>query len=225
MTQLAPRPVAEMAGASRTFETAAGRVLALAETDLSAQRGRIVGLAGPSGSGKTTLLHLLGLLLRPSTGEVRLEEKATAAAREAVRDGFRRRYVGFVYQEAMLVPHLDALDNVLLARPDLDAEQAIVLLDRFGVAELAHRSPAQLSGGEQQRVALARSLVHEPSLLLADEPTSNLDDASAGVVVATITQQAESGGAVVAASHDPRMLDTCTTVLHLEQGRVTEENR
>lgn len=225
MTQPGHRPVAEMVGASRTFETAAGRVLALAETDLSAQGGRIVGLAGPSGSGKTTLLHLLGLLLRPSTGEIRLEEKTTAATREAVRDGFRRRYVGFVYQEAMLVPHLDALDNVLLARPGLGAEQAIVLLDRFGVAELAHRSPAQLSGGEQQRVALARSLAHEPSLLLADEPTSNLDDASAGVVVATIAEQAESGRAVVAASHDPRMLDACTTVLRLEQGRVTEEVR
>lgn len=223
MTVPESRPVAELLGASRAFETAAGRVLALAETDLSALGGGIMGLAGPSGSGKTTLLHLLGLLLRPSSGEIRLEGKATAAAREAVRDALRRRCVGFVYQEAMLVSHLDAVDNVLLARPDLDGEQAVALLDRFGLAELAHRSPAQLSGGEQQRVALARGLAHNPSLLLADEPTSNLDDASAGVVVAAIARQAESDRAVVAASHDPRVLEACTRVLRLEEGRVVEE--
>lgn len=223
MTPAGGGAVAELLAASRDFETAAGRVVALAETSLAVEPSEILGLAGPSGSGKTTLLHLLGLLLRPSSGEVRLEGRETSRVREGVRDAFRREFVGFVYQEAMLVSHLNAVRNVTLARPGLDANRAQQLLTEFGIGQLADRSPAQLSGGEQQRVALARGLAHAPALFLADEPTSNLDDASAGVVVSSISGQAGTGGAVVVASHDPRMLDVCTRVLRLEHGRVLEE--
>lgn len=218
-------PVAELVGASRRYEGSGAAVTALAATDLRVETEDMLALRGPSGSGKTTLLHLLGLLLRPSTGQVRLLSRSTADAGEPERDRLRRRHVGFVYQDALLVPHLTAIDNVLLYRPGLTRDGALGVLDRFGVSHLMCRRPAQLSGGEQQRVALARALVHAPTLLLADEPTANLDSETASVVVSTLRDQAAAGRAVVVATHDPRMIEACSRNVQLEQGEVREESR
>lgn len=189
-------------------------------------RGELVILRGPSGSGKTTLLALVGAMLSPTSGEVRLDGEPTSRMRDAHRAEVRRKKVGFVFQDVQLFEGMSAHENVLLpCVPEgvtaADEARAIALLDRFGVASLAKTPARSLSGGERQRVALARAMMRDPPLLLLDEPTAHLDDARAKSVVDDLAELAKEGRALLVSTHDPRVSDhpACTRVLDLAEGR------
>jgi putative ABC transport system ATP-binding protein len=216
-------PVARLVDASRTYVTAAEEVVALHPTTLEVPAGEMVAVLGPSGSGKTTLLHLLGLLLTPSGGSVEVCGLDSGAASEGERDAVRRRSIGFVFQEPLLVGHLPVADNVRLWRPDVSRERCDELLAALGIEGLAKRLPSQLSGGQQQRVAVARALAPAPTLILADEPTASLDDDTAGAVIDVLRRHADGGGAVVIASHDRRAIDAGDRRVRLEHGHVARE--
>ena len=189
-------------------------------------RGELVILRGPSGSGKTTLLALVGAMLSPTSGEVRLDGEPTSRLRDAHRAEVRRKKVGFVFQDVQLFEGMSAIENVLLpCVPEgvtaEDETRARALLDRFGIASLAQTRARSLSGGERQRVALARAMMRDPPLLLLDEPTAHLDDARAKSVVDDLADLAKEGRALFVSTHDPRVADhpACTRVLDLVEGR------
>lgn len=193
---------------------------------LTVDRGELCLLRGPSGSGKTTLLAMLGAMLTPTTGEVRLDGVATSRLRDNHRAIVRRNKVGFVFQDVQLIGAMTARENVLLpCLPDgvsaNDVARAEVLLERFGVSSLAGARAMALSGGEAQRVALCRALIREPSLLLFDEPTAHLDATQAEHLLRDLDALAKEGRAVVVATHDPRVLEraNATRIVSLEDGR------
>ncbi|MDQ3849408.1 MAG: ATP-binding cassette domain-containing protein [Actinomycetota bacterium] len=200
-------------------------MVALHPITLHVRFGEVLAIVGPSGSGKTTLLHLLGLLLTPSSGSVQICGLDSASATPAQRDVARRRRVGFVFQEPLLIGHLDVLDNVRLWRPQVERGRSENLAHVLGIAACARRLPSQLSGGQQQRVALARALAPRPVLLLADEPTASLDDEHATAVLDVVCAHAGDGGAVVIATHDPRAIGRADRWLCLERGRVVSDGR
>ena len=214
-------PIVALRGASREYVTPAERVTALHPVHLEVHRSDLLGVTGASGSGKTTLLHLVGLLLTPSAGELRLLDRDIAAVGDSERGALRRSTIGLVFQEPLLVAHLDVLANVHLWRPGVSPAGCRALLERLGVGELERRRPAELSGGQQQRVAVARALAASPALLVADEPTASLDDENAAIVGQELQRHTEAGGAVVLASHDERVLKIATRRVTLDRGRLT----
>jgi len=204
-------------------------VIALADVCLSVSAGEFVALSGESGSGKSTLLGLLGAIDRPTRGSVRLLDKCidSAPAEELAR--LRREHVGFVFQDFLLVRHLTALQNVRL--PLLFSEQpgeiglAARLLDRFGVGTRARHRPGALSRGEMQRVALARALVNRPQLLLADEPTANLDARNSQVIWDLLEElNREQGLTIVVATHNPELAARARRVIRLDRGRLVSDD-
>jgi ABC-type lipoprotein export system ATPase subunit len=200
---------------------AARRVLDGASIDVAP--GEIVAVTGRSGSGKSTLLHLLGALDRAEAGEIEIAGERVDGRPERELTRLRRRRLGFVFQFFHLVPELTGAENVLLpARlPGADAgaaDHARELIGRLGLEDAARRLPHELSGGEQQRLAVARALVHDPPVLLADEPTGNLDAASAGLVLGLLRQAAGDGRAVVIVTHEPAVTAVADRVLHLRDG-------
>ncbi|HJQ74826.1 MAG TPA: ABC transporter ATP-binding protein, partial [Gaiellaceae bacterium] len=215
----------EMRGVSKRYATGRQTVVALDGVDLDLTAGSLVGVAGPSGSGKSTLLHLLGAMDVPDEGTIRVggEEVTTLSGSERV--AYRRR-VGFVFQAFHLLPALTALDNVaaplLPYRDDFDKhERARALLAAVGLAGREDALPSELSGGQQQRVAIARALVNEPPLLLADEPTGNLDSRTGEELLELLLElRAERGTTVVVATHDPVVAGRCDRVVRLHDGRV-----
>lgn len=181
----------------------------------------MVAITGPSGRGKSTLLYLLGLMLTPRSGEIFIHGTAMSKVSDAGAANMRAKHLGFVFQDAALDATRSVLDNVTevalyqgTARK-FARERALGLLTKLGVDVPAHRKPGQVSGGQAQRIALARTLVTQPSIILADEPTGNLDDANAEVVISTLEEVAAQGGVVVVATHDPRMEARCTQVVRL----------
>jgi len=210
---------------TRTF-TLGGERAGVFDVSLSVGSGVVAVLAGPSGSGKTTLLQVAGLLDPPEAGEVRLEGEVVSSLPEKARCALRLRKLGFVFQSFNLVPVLDALENVMLplqlqGLPEAKArDRATEMLVRVGLLDrLAHR-PGQLSGGQQQRVAIARALAGQPRLVLADEPTANLDHAHGGPLLDLMTGLArETGTAFLIASHDPAVIGRADEVFRLEDGR------
>ncbi len=210
---------------TRTF-TLGGERAGVFDVSLSVGSGVVAVLAGPSGSGKTTLLQVAGLLDPPEAGEVRLEGEMVSSLSEKARCALRLRKLGFVFQSFNLVPVLDALENVMLplqlqGLPEAKArDRATEMLARVGLSDrLAHR-PGQLSGGQQQRVAIARALAGQPRLVLADEPTANLDHAHGGPLLDLVTGLArETGTAFLIASHDPAVIGRADEVFRLEDGR------
>lgn len=208
------------------------RRVVLEDVSFSLSRGDLAIVRGPSGSGKTTLLAIVGAMLAPTSGEVRVEGEATSRLREAHRAEVRRRKVGFLFQDLQLVEAMTALENVTLPRvPDglgqRDLERATSLLARFGVEALARTRARSLSGGERQRVALARALMNEPALLVFDEPTAHLDDARAAEVADEVESLSREGRTVIVSTHDPRLtsrLEEARTFT-LEGGRVKELSR
>jgi putative ABC transport system ATP-binding protein len=219
----------EVRGAARFFQRGPATVRALDGVDLDVARGELVALVGPSGSGKTTLLQLLGALDRPSEGTVRFEGQDLGALGDAALAELRLQTFGFVFQQFNLIPTLTALDNVQAgiapARVD-DAEaraRSLALLEEVGLADRADHLPGQLSGGEQQRVAIARALVKAPHVILADEPTGNLDTATGADVVALLGGLASARGAtVVVATHDDSLARMAPRRITVRDGRVTE---
>jgi ABC-type lipoprotein export system ATPase subunit len=198
----------------------------LSGVDIDVQPGEMVVIEGPSGSGKSTLLNLLGLLEEPDAGEVWFGGRAVSRLSRSARSRERGRWLGFVFQAFLLLPSLTAIDNVLLAaryvgRVGGDARRrAELLLERLGVAHRRDHYPAQLSGGEQQRVAFCRAIFNDPPILLADEPTGNLDDDNGAVILAGLRDRARAGGAVVVVSHRPEAALGATAVLSLTGGAL-----
>jgi lipoprotein-releasing system ATP-binding protein len=222
-------------GVRKTYGTGAVAAEVLHGIDLALERGEFAALIGPSGSGKSTLLHLLGLLDRPSAGEIELLGRATAALSEAERTRLRGEAIGFVFQFHHLLPAFSALENVLLpslarlggAVPPALVAEAEALLAAVGLrAEEQKRRPSELSGGQQQRVAIARALLHRPALLLADEPTGNLDTQTAEQVFALLRRfNEERGLTVLVVTHDPRLAARADRIVELVDGQIVAERR
>jgi ABC-type lipoprotein export system ATPase subunit len=223
--------VLRAAGLTKRYRAPTGaEVPVLAGVDLAVGAGELVVVTGASGSGKSTLLNLLGLLEEPDGGEIRYGEEAVSAQSRSGRSRARGRWVGFVFQSFLLLPSLTALDNVLLAaryvgRGGSEARaRALDLLTELGVADRRDHYPSQLSGGEQQRVAFCRAILNDPPLLLADEPTGNLDDANAAVILDRLRQRARGGGAVVVVSHRPDATVGASAVFRLQGGRLEPDH-
>jgi len=201
--------------------------------DLTLERHDFAALIGPSGSGKSTLLNLLGLLDTPTSGEVHVLGQATRALDDDARTALRAGAIGFVFQFHHLLPAFSALDNILLPRTlrhgrptAADVAYARQLLADVGLEAFMERKPSQLSGGQQQRVAIARALMTRPPLLLADEPTGNLDTATAAEVFALFRRvNRDRGCAVLVVTHDPRLSSTCDRTIELVDGRIVADRR
>jgi len=211
----------------KTFAGPKGSLITAVDgVDLEVEASEFVALRGSSGCGKSTVLFIAGGLLRPDKGEVEIMGERPYEQDAAKRAGIRAKHIGFVFQQFHLVPYLDALDNILcptLARSLPDAEsKATTLLEDFGLADRRHHVPAALSVGEQQRVALARALLLKPKLLLADEPTGNLDPENADVILAHLSAFAEAGGAVLMVTHDDRAAQHATRSIRMDKGRIAE---
>ncbi len=200
-----------------------GEVKALYEVDIEVERGEWVAVMGPSGSGKTTLLNIVGGLDRPTSGQLYVDgiDVAGLSSKELAR--FRRETVGLVFQAFHLIPYLTALENVMLAQyfhSMADEGEASAALAAVGLAERLHHLPAQLSGGEQQRVCIARALINQPRLILADEPTGNLDEANEETVLNILRQLHREGHTLVVVTHDARVGSLADRLITLEHGRV-----
>lgn len=208
-------------------------VTLVADASLVVERGEFIAITGPSGSGKSSLLYLLGLLDRPSNGRVLLEGRDTASLSAAELANLRLARLGFVFQFHFLLPEFSTLDNVLIPMRRLgrlkDAAaraQAMKLLESLGMAEAAAKLPEQLSGGMRQRAAIARALANDPAIILADEPTGNLDTRNAAAVFDIFARlAAEEGRAILVVTHDAELAKRATRRVHLVDGRIVSDTR
>lgn len=226
---MSEHPVLELRGITREYRSGPTVLQVLDEADLVLNRGELVGLVGPSGSGKSTLLHTAGLLERAEGGEVLLDGEGVLNLSDAVRTRLRREKLGFVYQFHHLLPEFNALDNVAMplmvngVKRRIAREKAEVLLAEMGLSERMTHQPGALSGGEQQRVAIARALVNDPKLVIADEPTGNLDPATTERVFASLIKIARmEGAAVLVATHNMALNRHMDRVLTLSDGKLTD---
>lgn len=221
--------VLELRNIVREYKSAAGVLSVLSGADLVLNPGELVGLVGPSGSGKSTLLHTAGLLEKPEGGQVFLEGEDCLALNDAGRTRLRREKLGFVYQFHHLLPEFNARDNVAMplmvgGMPRNKArEKADLILADMGLSERLTHQPGQMSGGEQQRVAIARALVNDPRLVIADEPTGNLDPATTERVFESLIRMARNeGAAVLVATHNMSLTQHMNRVLTLADGKLTD---
>jgi putative ABC transport system ATP-binding protein len=214
----------------RDFRMGHTTVHALDGVSISIEEGELLGVMGPSGSGKSTLLHLVGGLDRPSAGRILVGGRDITALDENKLAAYRRREVGFIFQSFNLIGTMTALQNVafpmFFARvpPGRRRERARLLLEAVGLAERVDHRPTELSGGEQQRVAIARALANDPAILLADEPTGNLDSRTGGEVMSVLARlNREEGRTIIVVSHDPTVMNFVRRSIHLLDGRVTAQ--
>jgi len=211
---------------TKTFEGPEGAVMALQEVSLQAQPGEFVAVQGHSGCGKSTLLMNVGGLLVPDGGRVTIDGQDLYALSAGQRTRFRAKHIGFVFQQFHLIPYLSVLDNVMapsLAAPVVDLRRrAFELIEHFGLADRRNHVPGQLSVGERQRTALARALLTQPKVLLADEPTGNLDGDNGEIVLGHLAEFAGRGGTVLMVTHDPRAADYAQRTIRLEKGKICE---
>ncbi|MBX3517365.1 MAG: ABC transporter ATP-binding protein [Rhodospirillales bacterium] len=222
-------PLFRLERITRTYVQGRAKLNVLNGVDLALGRGEIVALVGPSGAGKSTLLHIAGLLERPDDGEVLLTGKACGRLSDDARTAIRRRQIGFVYQYHHLLPEFSALENIVLPQMigALDRREAErrgrELLALLKLAERADHRPGQLSGGEQQRVAIARALANAPDLLLADEPTGNLDPRTADEVFQLLLTLVRTVGlAAIIATHNPALAARMDRTVRMENGQLIE---
>jgi ABC-type lipoprotein export system ATPase subunit len=215
----------QIEGLSKSYVGSHGTINAVAEASLTVGAGEFVAVQGPSGCGKTTLLLAAGALLRPTRGRVLVNGEDPYALPPGQRARFRAVNVGFVFQQFHLVPYLDVLDNTLAPTLALGANgdarpRALELAARFGLTNRLHHLPAALSTGERQRVALARALLNKPKLLLADEPTGNLDAENGQIVLRCLAEFARDGGAVLLVTHEPGASDYASRIVRMNGGKI-----
>jgi putative ABC transport system ATP-binding protein len=215
---------------SRVFVNGRERTTVLHEVDLTIRPGEFVTLVGPSGSGKSTLLHILGLLDAPTSGEVIVDGRSAATASRADLARLRNESIGYVFQAYNLLASLTAQENVALPavlgglpRRRYEA-RSLDLLERMGLRDLAGRYPAEMSGGQQQRVGIARALMMEPPLILADEPTGNLDSRSSALVMEMLTGLNQAGQTLIIVTHDPGIADAAGRTVTLQDGRIVADS-
>ncbi len=211
----------------KTYRLDTVTVPALSAVSIDIRPGRFTVLCGPSGSGKTTLLNMMGCIDRPDAGEIQVDGQAVQAMTDDALSDFRARRIGFVFQNFNLLPVLTAFENVeyplvLAAVPAAQRKERVrTLLDAVGLADRAGNRPGQLSGGQRQRVAMARALATEPALVLADEPTANLDSQTGAEIIALMRRlQRERGASFVFSSHDPMVLAQADDVVRIRDGRI-----
>jgi putative ABC transport system ATP-binding protein len=218
----------ELEGIRKSYRQGGNEIRALDGIDLSIARGEFVAIMGPSGSGKSTLLNVLGALDRPDQGTYRLEQEDVSGLDDDAASDLRNRRIGFVFQSFHLLPRLSVLENVLLPQryatvADSSASaRAHQLLDRIGLTERIHHRPGELSGGQLQRAAVARALLNQPALLLADEPTGNLDSKSARDVLGLFGELHAAGQTLVLVTHDPEIASIAQRTIYLRDGKVAE---
>ncbi|MBK7643887.1 MAG: ABC transporter ATP-binding protein [Planctomycetes bacterium] len=225
----AAQTLARLTGATRRYSRGAEDVHALENVDLTLAAGEWLTLVGPSGCGKSTLLNLLSGVDQPDEGSVEVGGLELARSTESQRTLLRRRGIGIVFQSFHLVPHLTVEENIALPLAldrKRDPARVAELLERVGLTPRATHFPSELSGGEQQRTALARALVHKPMLVLADEPTGNLDSASGARVLDLLDElRRENGSALVIATHDARLAARADRLVRLADGRIVYDGR
>ena len=211
---------------SKQFEGPGGSVQALQSVTLTVHPGELVVIRGPSGCGKSTLLLTAGGLLMPSSGQTHIGDQDIYALTSNERAAFRARHIGFVFQQFHLIPYLAAIDNVLapsMAVPSTQAkDRAVELLTQFGLSHRIHHLPAKLSIGEQQRTALARALLNNPKLILADEPTGNLDPQNADILLNQLQAFANAGGTELLVPHDVNATSVANRTYQMKSGLLTE---
>jgi len=219
-------PVISLVGAARVYDLGHVQVAALVDATFAVERGEFVAILGPSGSGKSTLLNIIGCLDRPTAGQYLLTGTSVAELDDDDLARLRSRTIGFVFQSYNLLPRTSALENV--ATPLLYQgvgrrerhERAVAALERLGLGDRLTHEPSELSGGQQQRVALARALVTDPAVILADEPTGNLDSASGAEVIALLRELHRAGRTLVLVTHDPDVAAHADRLVHVRDGRV-----
>ncbi|SDU34950.1 putative ABC transport system ATP-binding protein [Pseudomonas pohangensis] len=218
-------------GVTRCFQLGDQRVMGLDAVDLDVAAGEYLSVMGPSGSGKSTLLNMLGLLDAPDAGEYWLKDEATSALGEVRRAELRSRWIGFVFQSYHLIPRLSALENIelpmLLAgiEPAERRQRSARLVERLGLADRVSHRPAELSGGQRQRVAIARAMVMQPALLLADEPTGNLDSRSGAEVVSLLEELNREGLTLLVVTHDAALGERAQRQLLMRDGKIISDQR
>ena len=221
-------PLVEARDVSRVFPMPAGPVVALRNVSLSVDAAEYVAITGPSGCGKSTLLHLVGCVDTPSSGSLLFDRRDIAHLSEAERGRLRLTRIGFVFQRFFLLPMLSAAENVELPQAEAGAPagarraRTLELLEYVGLADRADHLPSQLSGGEMQRVAIARALANRPALLVADEPTGELDDETGEHVAALFDRVNASGTAVLVVTHNPTLAARASRRLAMKSGRLVE---
>ncbi len=225
-------PIIQTENLTKIYGTGETAVVALDHVHMAVEKGEFLAVMGPSGCGKSTLLHLVGGLDRPTEGRVLLDGRDLTALRDDDLAALRRRRIGFVFQFYNLIPVLTALENAALpllldgVKPTEAHRRAEEWLRRLGMGDRLHYRPDQLSGGQQQRVAIARALVAEPDLILADEPTGNLDSRAGDEIAALLRRIAsEWGRTVLLVTHDPRVAAHADRILFMKDGRIMDETR
>jgi putative ABC transport system ATP-binding protein len=222
-------PVITVENLTKTYQMGTNEVHALDGVTFQVQAGEFVALMGPSGSGKSTLLHLLGCLDTPTSGRYLLAGQDVSRLTNAQRATVRNRFIGFIFQQFNLLPRLSALDNVLIpllyrGRTANARKQAEAALVAVGLQDRAHHRPTELSGGQQQRVAIARALVTQPAVLLADEPTGNLDSRTGAEILDLLLALAHDGRTILLVTHDLQVAAQAGRMLHMHDGRFDSVN-
>ena len=231
MTSLpsASRPLIELSGVTKSYDQGEMQVNALRGVDLSIGRAELVAIIGPSGSGKSTLMHILGCLDQPTTGTFLLDGEDVSAMSSFQLARIRNQKIGFIFQTFNLLPKASLLRNVELpmlyggVSASERRERAMVALSRVGLEQRAAARPSELSGGQRQRVAIARAIVMNPSLILADEPTGNLDTKTGNEILQIFDEMHAAGHTIAIVTHDPRIAERCHRVIRIEDGAILSD--
>jgi putative ABC transport system ATP-binding protein len=222
--------IIRMADIRKVYDTGKVKVEALKGIDLEIHKGEMVAIVGPSGSGKSTLMNLVGCLDTPTSGEYELGGQAVSGVSRDQLAEIRNRRVGFVFQNFNLLPHISALENVEMpllfggVRPAERRSRATELLERVGLGDRVDHKPTELSGGQMQRVAIARALAMNPDIVLADEPTGNLDSTAGSDIMSIFTDLWKQGSTLVIISHDPALARRASRVVEIHDGRITADH-
>jgi len=222
------KTILESIALTKIFKTGKIEVTAVRDVSLKVPEGEFIAIMGPSGCGKSTLLHLLGGLATPTSGRVLVDGEEISSGKDAVRTDIRRRKIGFVFQRFNLLPTLSAQGNLEIAQEihrngSRDRQHVDEILNLLGLEKKTHHKPSELSGGEQQRLAIARAVINRPAILLADEPTGNLDSRNGRAVMDLLHELHDEGATICMVTHDPRYAHSADRTVHLFDGQVVDE--